>query len=213
MHWREILSRLSGFSTPVFGVSFQPVQAERTFARQLLTFLEDRRVLFQPLAMEALRECVRSVLDIRGFLTQTLLELDKEQLSSSALAQNLKGMRAACRDFLDCVRVPDDYDFRRWQEGANFSRALGELRAAFGLRLGLLAVQNGLDVGGDLEQLLPSEPDDDLADAQQRERIRRGIRVPHSAESWDLAIKEREQAHREARETLELKQEREIACQ
>ncbi len=122
MYWRDILSRLTGFSTPVFGLSFQPSRAEQEFARQVVTFLEDRRVLFHPFAMETLHECVNSVLDIRKFLTDILLRMDQESLSDGVLAQNIRSMRAACRDFLDVVRIPRDYDFRDWQAGAGFSR-------------------------------------------------------------------------------------------
>jgi hypothetical protein len=40
----KILSRLTGFSVPVFGVSWSPPEAERAVARRVIASLEDRRV-------------------------------------------------------------------------------------------------------------------------------------------------------------------------
>ena len=44
--------------------------------------------------------------------------------------------------------------FATWQ----FCTALGELRAAVGLRIGILAVMHGLSVDGELEKILPPKP-------------------------------------------------------
>lgn len=92
----EILARLTGISTPVFGVSWEPTELERAAARRVIAFLEDRRVLYHPEQMEVPSHCVNSVLDIRRFLTEELGNLS----SDDALAQNLSAMRAACRKFL-----------------------------------------------------------------------------------------------------------------
>ena len=48
MKFQEILSRITGLSVPVFGVSWTPPAAEVTIARRVVTFLEDRRVLYNP---------------------------------------------------------------------------------------------------------------------------------------------------------------------
>jgi hypothetical protein len=45
---RDLARRITGFSTPFFGVSWNPPAAERDTVRGFLTFLEDRRVLFNP---------------------------------------------------------------------------------------------------------------------------------------------------------------------
>ena len=44
MKFREITSRLTGISSPIFGVSWNPPPAEVTIARRAIAFLEDRRV-------------------------------------------------------------------------------------------------------------------------------------------------------------------------
>lgn len=46
MKFQEIISRLAGFSTPIFGVQWNPSEPQRAVARRVIAFLEDRRVLF-----------------------------------------------------------------------------------------------------------------------------------------------------------------------
>jgi len=67
MNFREIASRITGLSVPVFGVQWNPPDAERSAARRVLAFLEDRRVLFVPSEMEVPEHCVAAVLGIREF--------------------------------------------------------------------------------------------------------------------------------------------------
>lgn len=46
MNFKEIASRLTGISCPVFGVSWTPPEAETTVARRVVTALEDRIIMF-----------------------------------------------------------------------------------------------------------------------------------------------------------------------
>jgi hypothetical protein len=101
MQLSEILSRLTGFSTPIGGVSWQPGTPDVEVGRRVFDFLEDRRVLFTPAAAETPDYCVESVLQIRKFLTDVLTN----QGIGNDLAGHLKGMRAACRRFLDQLDV------------------------------------------------------------------------------------------------------------
>src|SRR4051794_34059934 len=101
MNWQELLSRITGFSVPVFGVSWNPPEAERAVAKRVLAALEDKRVLYRLTEYEYPDACESSVNDIRGRLTDELgrLEADTE------LAKNLRAMRASCRSFLDSVQT------------------------------------------------------------------------------------------------------------
>jgi len=61
----EIANRLTGISTPLVGVSWQPTDLEVSAARRVIAFLEDRRVLYAPDSLEVPSHCVESVLEIR----------------------------------------------------------------------------------------------------------------------------------------------------
>ena len=58
MKFTEIASRLTGVTCPVFGVSWNPPEAEVTAAKRAVAFLEDRRVLYQPTEMEIPDHCI-----------------------------------------------------------------------------------------------------------------------------------------------------------
>lgn len=59
MKFQQIIARLTGFSTPVFGIQWNPPESQRTVARRVIAFLEDRRVLFVPSEMESPDHCVQ----------------------------------------------------------------------------------------------------------------------------------------------------------
>jgi hypothetical protein len=160
MKFKEIANRLTGFSCPAFGVSWNPVEADVTKARRIISFLEDRQVLYVPSEVEVPEHCVHSVLEIRSFLTSEIgnLAFDDE------LAKNLCGMRAACRKFLNTVQ-DDDRDivvfanrlgpYASW----TFIGALGEMRGVFGMHIAKIAIQYGIDVEDDLASILPAGDD------------------------------------------------------
>ena len=104
MKFKEVLGRLTGFSVPVFGVSWNPPEPEVQRARRVITQLEDRRVLFNDSALEVPDHCVHSVIEIRRMLTGELEQLDPQ----NELATSLRAMRASCRKFLDDVQASDD---------------------------------------------------------------------------------------------------------
>ena len=166
MKFKEVVARLTGLSVPVFGVSWNPPVAKVTFARKVIAFLEDRRVLHNPYHMEDLGHCVSSVVEIRQFLTAELGNLTKPE----GLAANLRAMRAACRKFLDGVGVKDDTHAGSARLGLAhdwvFTSAIGELRGVIGLHVAALAAQHGLDVEGELASILAAKAT--TKDAQDR---------------------------------------------
>ena len=156
MKFKEIVNRLTGFATPVFGVSWNPPEAHITIARRVITYLEDRRVLYNPYNLEDPGHCIQSVIQIRQFLTAELNNLFEDD----TLSQNLRAMRAACRKFLDTVQEGDEGTRGGWRYGGFhgwvFNSALGELRGVIGIHVTALAAQHGLDVEGDLASVLPA---------------------------------------------------------
>lgn len=158
MRFKEIASRLTGFSTPLFGVSWKPPRPEVQRAKRLVTHFEDRRVLFSPSELEQPDHCVASIIEIRRLLTAELEELDPK----SELGASLRAMRSACRKFLDSVQAEDERiiqfathrgHFASWQ----FMSALGELRGVFGIHLAKIAASYGLDVEDQLASIFPGE--------------------------------------------------------
>jgi hypothetical protein len=160
MRFREAFSRITGFSCPLFGVSWNAPEAERAVAKRVLTFLEDRRVLYVPSEMEVLGHGVQSVLSIREMLTAELGRLTGD----GQLAQCLRAMRAACRKFLDTVGPEDGPVVRHAFELGHyasweFNQALGEMRGVFGIYIAILAATHGLDIEDGLAKIVPGRDD------------------------------------------------------
>jgi hypothetical protein len=148
--FKEIASRITGISIPIFGVSWNPPESEREIVRQTLVFLEDRRALYNDFAHEIEHDVAQSVLAIRSELTDALKRLKE----GAEAAPSLKAMRAACRDYLDwaghSTRARDFGPF-------SFMTELGRLRAMIGVQIAYLAVKYGIDVDGELVKVIPAE--------------------------------------------------------
>lgn len=157
MKFKEVAKRVTGLSTPIFGVSWTPSESERVAARRILAELEDRRVLYNPAEMEVPDHCVMSVIDIRRMLSNEIGSLDEK----APLAKSLRAMRGACRKFLNTTQT----DHRIVRYGSHlghfsswhFNSAVGELRGVFGVHLAQIATQYGLDIEDELASILPAE--------------------------------------------------------
>ncbi len=161
----DILRRLSsiGITVPLIGGGFSATltpasEAETPRAARVLTFLEDRRVLFDPMDVEIAEYAGRSVMEIRQHLAQELMQIER----ASVLAASLRGMTGACHQFLSRTQWdPSDvspYPRRRsgppWADQV-FHQALGELRGHFSVHIAQMAAAHGLDVEGRLATILP----------------------------------------------------------
>ena len=153
--YQEIKSRLTGFSIPIFGISWQPDEAQIKIAKRVITQLEDRRVLYSPYDLEVPRHCISSVIEIRRMLTDEIGKVSQK----SQLYDDLQLLRAACRKFLDDIHhVEDDLDnYQSFStvSGWIFLTALGELRGVFGIGIAKIAVSYGINITGDLVKIIP----------------------------------------------------------
>jgi hypothetical protein len=163
MRPRDAARRLTGISTPFGGVSFAPpTETEREAAHHLITFLEDRRVLYNPSELEEREHCIRSVLEIRAELIRMAREHDR----SGALGAELRAMAAACRKFLDAIHrltVHDRFALRPGSFGYGawvLDSALGELRGVMGIHIAQVAARYDVDVAEELATTLPTETTD-----------------------------------------------------
>lgn len=162
----ELANRLTGFSTPIFGASWNPPTLDVEVTRQLTTFLEDRRILYLPYDREEIDFAARSILQIRERLSTDLEKLDK----TSDLAKTIAAMRAECRKFLNKTQHIDTKDIRysmrhlsRWDEPdvRDFFAALGFLRATLGFHIAQIAAKYGIDVEAQLVEIFPAMSDDE----------------------------------------------------
>lgn len=161
MNFSEVARRLTGISCPIFGISWDPGVAKVASARRVLTYLEDRRVLYAPWDVEVAEHCVDSVLEMRRFLTDQLGQLDDRD---EDIAPHLRAMRASCRHFLSTTDGLRDGPMRLqpWMpsmQGWRFSDALGAMRAVFGIHIAQLSAKFGIDIEDQLADILPAEGD------------------------------------------------------
>ena len=145
-----------------FSVNWEKVPGDHDVARRVITFLEDRRLLFGERHSEDELHCVHSAIEIRRFLTEEL----SNAKPGKSLAESLRAMRTAMRAFVDAAG-PDACNFR-YHHGHmtdSFSLALGELRSRVGLHLALIADQYGIEIEPDLALILPPDvsADNDLS--------------------------------------------------
>ena len=152
----DLSRRITGFPTPVFGVSWTPSAAEHAVVRGFLTFLEDRRVLFQPFLMEVEHEVHRSVHAIRQRCAEDLTKLDAQ----SRAVGPIRAIRAACRRFLD--ETPDEWS-NRFHDSPSFFTALGELRGSVGVQIAILAVHYKIELEDELASIVPAGDEDGAA--------------------------------------------------
>ena len=147
----KIAKSLTGFSTPVFGISWTPPETDRAIVRKFITFLEDRRALYNPYNIETPIFVDQSILEIRKKLTDTLQILG----DNPDVSPHLRAMRAACRKYMNETgnQARPRFPFRDFEVFA----ALGELRAVFGMHIAQLAVKYGIDVEDELASIMPIE--------------------------------------------------------
>lgn len=155
MNFSELISRLTGISCPVFGISWKPVDTERSIAKEIIIFLEARRVLYSKYEYESVYPCITSVTEIKNYLTLKLQQINEKSL----LIPYMRAMRNACNNFLS--KCPDSQEFHHYacRSGNSynwiFTSALGELRGIFGIMIGQIAKGYGLDVEDNLAQIIP----------------------------------------------------------
>ena len=149
----ESLKKISGVSIPVFGIQWHPQESERSAARRVIAFCEDRRILYAPHNWEMKSESVQSATEIRRFLTDELGKLNR----TSEFAHRLEDMRKACRLFLDSIRDSEVSTGRTWSEQMVHGAArevLDTLRIDFGHQLSWIVVSHGLEIEEDVAQAL-----------------------------------------------------------
>lgn len=156
MKFKEIINRITGVSCPVFGLSWNPPQSDIQYAKNIIVFLEARRVLYVPSEMEVPEHCITSVIEIKKFLTEQMMNIKQD----TDLYKYTSAMRSACNKFLNKCnsRNKEILDYGgQWGHWASwyFASALGEMRGLFGVMIMQIASSYGLDVEKDLASIMP----------------------------------------------------------
>jgi hypothetical protein len=149
--------KITGLSTPWVGVSWVEVDSDTDIVRRVFNFLEDRRVLYEPLNAQLFMYVGPSVKDIREMLTKELATPpEAEQLAAS-----LKEIRAALRklntdlEVIEHSGLVDPGEIRERQV-----RALGEARGRANPILATLAAKYETDVEDELAAVLEASVGD-----------------------------------------------------
>jgi hypothetical protein len=149
LHWRALISRVRvRVNLGIVSLDVTPPEQESTTARQIITRLEDRRFLFSPFEKEDQGHVIESVLETREWLGKLVQDIP----DTSSLYYSTTTLRAACREFLDCIGANQTAGI---QLGFPFILALGELRAQFGQCIAELALTYHIDVPDSLVGILP----------------------------------------------------------
>lgn len=153
--------KFTGISTPVAGLSWELTKTDKEVAQHVVTFLEDRRLLFGERHLEDELLCYRSAGAIRAYLTEQMQGLKQV----SPLRHSLGMMRGACRRFMDRGEPGGRGFERRFASGADgFGYALGDMRTAIGVQLAAILSQFPMEVEDSLLQILPPNDQEDIAD-------------------------------------------------
>lgn len=140
-HEELIKTCLEGGKRVVFQLLKTPT--DHSSANQLLTFMQQRGVLFVPLHGEYPPHVFDSIKEIRTFLTQLQASIDSE----SPLAVIVDSINHACRHFMNTTSLKADFE--------EVLFGLGALRKIVGLNIGDLAKLYGLTVSGPLRDMIP----------------------------------------------------------
>lgn len=149
---------ITGISSSIVGVQWQKTEGDKKIARDVVTFLEDRRLLFGDRHCEDEAHCIASALEIRTFLTEQI----GRAKSGKELEGSLRFMRTACRQFVE-KGGPHGRDFFRahsMYEADGFGMALGDLRTSIGHQLAVLLSQYPMPIEHELAGIVPKADDD-----------------------------------------------------
>jgi hypothetical protein len=161
----DFRTRLTGISNAFAGASWKPAASVFDTAREVIVFLESKRVLFVPSEMELPKRCVESVINVRDYLTAAIQKLNEKE----PLTKNLRAMRIACNKFLQSMtqEVIDNGNKSGHYASWIFAGALGEMRGVFGIHIAIISETYDVQINADEEGLysiLPGVDEENIMD-------------------------------------------------
>lgn len=124
--------KINGVSIPIFGISWEYTESEKTAIKNLFIFLESKRLLVDPIKMELPDECALSAIEIKKFIVDLLINytfsIDTENC--------LKSMLDSCNEYLNGLKLKErDHIIYKNQQGdwfdAKFSMIMKKFRSIF----------------------------------------------------------------------------------
>ncbi|WP_433796110.1 hypothetical protein [Actinoplanes sp. CA-252034] len=155
MRFDTIVEVLRRDDVPIYRRTFRPEAEERAKARHFISFLEGRRVLYQNPDRDITGDVVKSILEIRTYLTEVI----GDQITPDALAGPARCIRKACLGLLDAA--PTDA-YRQGLLAVDGTQRL-DPRTAFAVRrlrleaaesMALVAAAFGLDIEDQFDELI-----------------------------------------------------------
>jgi hypothetical protein len=149
--------RITGVSVPWgFGVSWEYRESDASIVRRVLTFLEGRRILYEPLNTQIFNYVGQSATDIKEMLTQ-----ESSGPAGELLTSFLKEIRRAVIEFKTKLERIEQSE--RSEVGKNLREekvlALGEMRGRVNPVLALLAAKYEIEVEPELAAVLQPSPE------------------------------------------------------
>ncbi len=144
---KKLAKKVTGFSTPLGGVSWQiPEDNTANEIRKLLTFVEDRRIFH--IVDDKVREVKGahtrrpqyvsdSVLQVREKITECLQSMEFPKRTQ----QSLDRMRGACREFLESPQFGPPT-----LRTGELTEAVGRFRTTMGIEIAKLCTDYQIDV-------------------------------------------------------------------
>jgi len=151
---KEILSNFTGFTCPLFGLQWTPPQLEINVAKDLIIFLEDQRVIYDPLEGEDINLSLTAVHEIRKEVTELL----KKTSFHTDISKLLRRLRKRSRDFCSVIENTIKQGSLDTVRHSIFLTELAKLRLDAGTVVGNLSVAYNLDIEDDLSSAIPFKP-------------------------------------------------------
>jgi hypothetical protein len=146
----SLAKRITSVGIPGFvNVGWKPLPDDRESLRKLIIVLEDKRALYIERDREIPDYVRMSLAEIRKAITDTMKEVSED----SPALESLRVMRSACASF-DTKYGHLDWHHRHEYDG-DFFIQLGMLRSIFGHQIAILGYLYGIDIGKELEGILP----------------------------------------------------------
>ena len=122
---------LNGFSTPFGGISWNKNETGKELFSYLFLYLESKRILVNPSAMEIKEWCIDSVLEIKNALVSISRGVSLKQFDKNVL----QTMVDSCNDYLNAVTPLNLFSIiykcgNRWED-LNFDNAMKTFRNKF----------------------------------------------------------------------------------